>query len=303
MVSPLGIGCGNGISSEDALWAFDQGVNYFFYSTDLHHSVYSNAARAIRELCNAGSSRRGRVVLSLVSYVNDPDKLFAVLLDQFMELRIDYVDIFHWGWITDETDCSRLFKASAGLKEDSELVRMAERVLGLRDRVAEASQELQRRGLARFVGASFHSRKKALQYVDDVLDVLMLRYNVAHTGADHDVFPHLSGDKSRDPGIVVFNSLHEGMRLLTVAPEWYPKDQPVPTAGDCYRFALSNPKIDMILSGPRDRDELGLALRELEKGVMDEGEQEFMRKYGATRRSPAPSRSIAQALGLLKTPL
>lgn len=34
-VSCLGLGGGGGISSEDTLYAFDRGINYFFYSSDL----------------------------------------------------------------------------------------------------------------------------------------------------------------------------------------------------------------------------------------------------------------------------
>ena len=92
-VSPLGIG--GGIRSRDLLYAFDRGINYFFYSSDLHHHFYRSSARAIRQLCGSGSRVREQVVLATVSYVNDPEKLFAVLWDQFAELGVDYVDVFY----------------------------------------------------------------------------------------------------------------------------------------------------------------------------------------------------------------
>src|SRR5690242_12315537 len=92
-VSPLGIGGGNGISSPDLLYAFDRGVNYIFFSSDLHHFSYRQSVDAIRTLCKQGSAVREKVVLATVSYLNDPEKLPAILSDQFGELGIEYIDV------------------------------------------------------------------------------------------------------------------------------------------------------------------------------------------------------------------
>ena len=99
IVSCLGLGGGGGISSEDTLYAFEKGINYFFYSSDLHHYIYSSMSRAIRQMCQRGSSVREKVVLATVTYIKKPDMALAALLDQFGELGIDYIDIFFWGWI------------------------------------------------------------------------------------------------------------------------------------------------------------------------------------------------------------
>lgn len=48
-VSCLGLGGGGRISSEDTLYAFDRGINYFFYSSDLHQYFYSTMAGALRK--------------------------------------------------------------------------------------------------------------------------------------------------------------------------------------------------------------------------------------------------------------
>lgn len=99
-VSCLGLGGGGHISSDDTLYAFDQGINYFFYSSDLHHFLYSSMAGALRQLCGRGSSVREKVVLATVTYVlKSPESVLATLLDQFIELGIDYIDVFFWGWI------------------------------------------------------------------------------------------------------------------------------------------------------------------------------------------------------------
>jgi aryl-alcohol dehydrogenase-like predicted oxidoreductase len=276
-VSPLGIGGGNGISSEDILYAFEHGINFFFFSSDLHHGTYQRSANALRELCQRGSAVREQVVLATVSYVNDPEKLPAVLVDQFTELNVDYIDIFHWGWVVDSTNMFPLLKDAHALKDSNDWhqqIRLMSQI------VTEANEELLRRGLVRYVGASFHSRDMARTWMNDV-DVMMLRYNIAHLGAEQDIVPFLQGDKKRDPGIVVFNSAHNNRVSMCVPPPGYPKHQYVPSIPDCYRFALTNPWVDLALTGLRTRGEIDQALAALEQGPLTAAECLRMREYGA----------------------
>lgn len=72
-VSCLGIGGGGGISSEDTIYAFEQGINYFFYSSDLHHFVYSSMTNGLRKLCSRSSLVRKKVVLATVTYIQSPE--------------------------------------------------------------------------------------------------------------------------------------------------------------------------------------------------------------------------------------
>ncbi len=292
-VSPLGIGGGNGLSSEDTLYAFERGVNYFFFSSDLHHHSYRESAAALRSLCGQGSAVRDNVVLATVSYLNNPDKIMAILIDQFRELRIDYIDVFHWGWINDRDECGQLFDTTRKLQDGGQLARIfREQVL----QAEEINQELMSRGLVRFAGASFHSRAMARQWLP-ALDVLMLRYNLAHLGVERGIFPQLSGDKSRDPGLVVFNVGHEGQRLISTPPPAYPADRYVPTIPDCYRYALSNPYVDVVLTGPQSRRELDDALTVLEKGPCSPEEYAQMREYGANWHAARPGqKSLGEVL-------
>lgn len=277
-VSPLGIGGGQGIASEDVLYAFERGINYFFFSSDLHHSSYRHSAAALRRLCGRGAAVRDQVVLSTVSYVNDPEKIYAILLDQFAELEIDYIDVFHWGWVVDDTKTESLFKTALQLKEaDSVYTKNFRAFL---DQAQAVNQQLVKRGLARFAAASFHSRQMARQGLQN-LDVVMLRYNIAHLGAETEVFPYLSGNKQTDPGIVAFNVGHHASRLFDNPPPGYPSDLRVPSIPDCYRFALSNPAIDLVLTGLTTRDQIDQALAALEKGPLSAAECAFMRDYGA----------------------
>ena len=53
------------------------------------------------------------------------------------------------------------------------------------------------------------------------------------------------------------------------------------TASDCYRFCLSNPHVDLVLTGPRNRQQLQENLSNLrEKGPLSEEESSWIRDYG-----------------------
>jgi predicted aldo/keto reductase-like oxidoreductase len=53
------------------------------------------------------------------------------------------------------------------------------------------------------------------------------------------------------------------------------------TASDCYRFCLSNPHVDIVLTGPKNRQQLRQNLSHLrEKGPLSEEENGWIRDYG-----------------------
>jgi len=66
-------------------------------------------------------------------------------------------------------------------------------------------------------------------------------------------------------------------RLLRAPRGWKGK---VPTAGDCYRFCLASPHIDVALTGPRNVVELRENLAALEKGPLSPEDMLFMREFG-----------------------
>ena len=54
----------------------------------------------------------------------------------------------------------------------------------------------------------------------------------------------------------------------------------MPTAGDCYRFCLSQEKVDVVLCGARSEADVHHALDGLAKGPMSESELAWMRQVG-----------------------
>ena len=66
-------------------------------------------------------------------------------------------------------------------------------------------------------------------------------------------------------------------KLLKRPSGW---DGPVMTAGDCYRFQLSSPHVDLALTGPASRAELEQNLDALQKGPLTPEESQWMREFG-----------------------
>ena len=52
------------------------------------------------------------------------------------------------------------------------------------------------------------------------------------------------------------------------------------TAGDCYRWVLASPHVDVVLSGPRNAAELRENLAAVERGPPAEPDLAWMRELG-----------------------
>jgi aryl-alcohol dehydrogenase-like predicted oxidoreductase len=163
-------------------------------------------------------------------------------------LSSDYLDVFQLFWAG---RMSALTRSTLG-----ELVKLREE------------------GKVRAIGVSIHDRKRAGQLaVDSPLDLLMVRYNAAHPGAEQDIFPHL---EKRRPAIVAYTAT-SWRKLLRRPNGW---EGPVPTAGDCYRFCLTSPHVDVVLCAPKNRTELAENLAALDRGPLSEEELRAMYEFG-----------------------
>lgn len=288
-VSCLGLGGGGGIKSEDTLYAFDQGINYFFYSSDLHHFLYSAMSNALRQLCGRGSSVREKVVLATVTYVKSPEMAIAALLDQFVELGIDYVDVFFWGWIGANdgsalNDCLQLSPDLRGT--NSVYQRMLERMIG-------TSERLKKMGAVRYIGASFHDLNLAHQWLNSpLLDVVMVRHNAAHRSAQKQVFNQLDVQDSKRPGIVTFKSTGSHTGVLWDAPQNLPAKCWRPTAPDLYRYSLSQNCVDVCLMGLQQRQEIDAAIASIGKGKLTAAELDYLSIYGDLHRDRLKAQDI-----------
>ena len=151
---------------------------------------------------------------------------------------------------------------------------------------------MKEKGLVRFIGISSHNRKLLGALAGEgEFDVLHLRYNAAHRGAEIEIFPFLAKETEKRPGTVVFTATRWGQLLK---PKKMPPGEKPPTAADCYRFVLSNPAVDVCMSGAKTIEQMRENLAVLDGGPMTGAELERMRRigdfvYGRKRGLSAPA--------------
>jgi aryl-alcohol dehydrogenase-like predicted oxidoreductase len=163
-------------------------------------------------------------------------------------LATDYLDVLQLSWL------SRMSRLSGAIQE--ELVR------------------LKQEGKIRAIGVTTHDRPRAGRLAEDsIVDLLQIRYNAAHPGAEQDVFPHLA---RRRPAVVAYTAT--SWRKLMKRPRGWKGS--VMTAGDCYRWVLASPSVDVVLSGPRTAAELRENLAALDRGPLSKDELAWMRDLG-----------------------
>jgi aryl-alcohol dehydrogenase-like predicted oxidoreductase len=224
--------------------AIDLGINYFFcYGFDTH------LTKTIREL---SPSERQKIVVSTGAYnllVGHPN-LRRTLEKRLRQLGSDYIDVF-------------LF---LGVNKGKQLT----------DHVREELVRFRQEGKVRFVGLSCHDRKFVGRLADEGWpDVTMIRYNAAHRGAEEDIFPHL---ESHRPGVVGYTATR--WTYLLRRPKGWPKEGRLPTAGECYRFVLSNPNIHVCLTAPSNLRHLEANVAALEQGPLSPDDYAFMCQIG-----------------------
>jgi predicted aldo/keto reductase-like oxidoreductase len=118
----------------------------------------------------------------------------------------------------------------------------------------------QRDGRVRRLGLTTHQRKLAAAVArSGELDLLMIRYNAAHRGAEQEIFPVTD---ARGMPVVAYTVLRWG-GLLQPTPD-DPPGFVVPGAAAWYRFVLQSPSVTIALMAPHDRAELELDLAVLE---------------------------------------
>lgn len=240
----LGLSASYRPGKDTVLRAAGWGVNtFFFYGFDSHMTG------ALRELLKRGRERYV-VVTGAYNFIWWRQDFRRTLEKRLRQLGTDYLDAFLFlGVMKPEQFPAGLCEKLQSLRED---------------------------GRVKAVGISVHDRKFAGRLAaEGALDVLMVRYNAAHRGAERDVFPYVD-----EPGTGVISYTATRWRALLRRPKGWPRDGRVPDAGLCYRFALSHPAVDVCLTAPSDVRQLEANLKALEKGPLDEDEMRFLREFG-----------------------
>lgn len=249
--SPIGLGSSYGLGARGVRSAFERGIRFFYWGS-LRRGDFG---RGLAELC---ARERDELVVVVQSYARAATLLRPSLERALRRLRTERADLLLLGWWNG---------------------RVPERI---RDGAARLVDE----GLARAVMVSCHHRPNFARLAEEpAFGALMVRYNAAHPGAEREVFPGLAG---RGKAVVAYTATSWGH---LVDPRCVPPGERVPRAADCYRFALSNPAVDVALAGPRDERELEAVFEALERGPLDPDEDAWLRRVGAAvhaTESPSP---------------
>jgi len=247
-VGPLGMAASYGAPAEAFEEAFERGCNYFYWGGGRRKA---GMKQAIRNICRQG--RRDQLVIAVQSYARSGHLMEWIYKSRLRAMGIEQADILVLGWHNR--------RPSPGL------VRRA--------------RALKAKGLCRYIAMSGHQRKLFPQMAaDGQFDLFHVRYNAAHRGARTEIFPHLQGDGR--PGIVSYTATRWGQLLN---PKKMPPGESVPAPADCYRFALSNPAVDVCMCGPKNIAEMRAALPAVDLGPLGNEDMQRMKRIGDYVRS------------------
>jgi len=245
-IGRLGLAASYGADERCVALAFERGVQYMYWGSRRSAS-FGAGLRALK-------SRRDQFLLVIQSYARVPYLLTWSLERALRQLDMDYADVLLLGFWNK----------------------------GMSASIFEKALELRERGLVRHLAISTHNRPLATEYSAQAgLDILHVRYNAIHTGAEREIFPNLAQSGAR-PGIVSFTATSWGQLMK---PDKLPPGTPLPSAGDCYRFVLTNPAVDVCITGPASVAQLESTLNALEKGPMNDDELQWMRQVGQAKYS------------------
>lgn len=242
----LGLAPNYGLSAaEIRLALFERGIQYLFWTPHMRKATpaLSEALAADREhYVVATGPTTGFWGANVRSFVEGA----------LRDLRTDYLDVLQLNWLGVTSWWT--------------------------DGTVDTMQALRDEGKVRSLGVSIHDRPRAGQLVaESPLDQLMIRYNAAHPGAEQDIFPNNPAGPQRKAMIAYTATAWR--RLLKRPRGW---TEAVPAATDCYRFCLSNPAVDVVLTGPKDMVQLDENLHALTRGALTEEEEVWMRRFGQT---------------------
>jgi len=242
------------LTPDDILHALDRGVNFLNWAGD--EDVFS---RTIARL----GTRREQIILCVQFAARNAADAETELANLLATLRTDYVDILTFYYVESAAEWNEVTAPDGALAY---------------------CRAAQRAGRVRRLGVTTHQRPLAAGVArGGLLDLLMIRYNAAHRGAEREVFPVT--DALGIP-VIAYTALRWGGLLGTT-----PEDPPgfvVPTASAWYRFVLQSPAVTVALAAPHDRAEMDEDLRVLDPaGPMSAAEYERLAEHGRRVRAHA----------------
>ena len=239
-VYKMGVAGNYGLTSSDIQFAAEQGANYWVWG-----GSFKNVTGGIKQVIHQD---RDKHVVAMLGWGLFGWQIRLNVENALRTLNTDYLDVFQLSWLG--------------------------RMSGYRQGLIDTLLTLKREGKIRAIGVSIHDRQHAGRLaLNSEIDLFMIRYNAKHPGAEQDIFPYLA---KRNPAIVSYTALAwqqltrplKGVEMPPLTPEL------------CYRFALTNPHVHLVLTGPGNRDQLKQNFVALRQGPLTPEELRWVREYG-----------------------
>jgi aryl-alcohol dehydrogenase-like predicted oxidoreductase len=224
------------IARDDVLHAIGRGVNFLNWQGLAEGPSDGDAFSSA--IASLGDSRP-RVVVCVQFGARTAQDAAVELKSALAALGTDYIDVLTLYYVEQAADWDEITSLRGALPY-------------LRD--------AQRDGVVRRIGVTSHQRPLAAQMAaSGLLDLLMIRYNAAHRGAEQEIFPVT---QPLGLPVIAYTALRWGA-LLRPTPDDPPRFS-LPSAPDCYRFVLRHPAVSVTLAAPRTRAELDEDLQVLD---------------------------------------
>jgi aryl-alcohol dehydrogenase-like predicted oxidoreductase len=241
------------ITPDDIFFALDHGVNFLNWAglaeEPSNRDAYSDAIGSVGD-------RRKSVVVCVQFGARRAADAATELRSALAALATDYIDVLTLYYVEHQGEWDEITSPGGAL---------------------EYLEHAKRDGVVRRIGITSHQRKLAAQIAQSGrLDLLMIRYNAAHRGAESDVFPVT---QRLGIPVIVYTALRWGA-LLWATPEVPPRFS-VPRAPAWYRFVLQQTAVSVTLAAPQTRSELEEDLQVLEAtGPLSEDEYAVLAAHG-----------------------
>jgi aryl-alcohol dehydrogenase-like predicted oxidoreductase len=243
-VGRLGISSSYGAPAAAFEEAFERGCNYFVMGSFMKGRS-KEMIKAIQNIDKRGD--RDKLVVCLMEYTHSSLLGRSHFYKGLKKLGLEYVDALMLGYHP--------------RKPGKQVMNLA--------------LDLKEKGVVRHLALSGHSRKLFPNLLESPIDIFQVRYNPANRGAEKDFFPYCGGDKR--PGMISFTATRWGQLLKE--SKMPPGEEPL-TAKDCYRFVLSNPAVDVCMTGARTLEMMLENLEVLDSGPLNPEEMERIRRIG-----------------------
>lgn len=210
------------LKKDDVFLAFEQGVIYWNWCG--HPDAM---CEAFRELL----PRRKGIVLAVQLEARDSESAHRELENSLEQLRTDYIDIVTFYYVESRAEWQEILAPGGAM---------------------QAVRQAREQRLVRMLGLTTHQRALAAELLkEQVLDLLMLRYNAAHRAPEKEIFPLA---QELETPLIAFTALRWKALLKSTRDD--PQTFVSPPAREWYRFVLSHPAISVALMAPNNRNEL-----------------------------------------------